>query len=403
MKILIPLFSPPTGTWGSLTRVLALGDAARARGQAVAFCAAGYLADRLEALGHRVFRMPEATMFGLPKPLSDAFSARSQDAAPPIPPGRSFGSIWLVLMMAGVARYGHLRALVKAQLAAADEWKPDLLFTEVDPSAFLVSRIRGIPIACTYASVLKVGIGDFAWRSLKSAAGRVLGEYGQGAVEPQEMILDARTLKIIPSIPELEKETPDTPDYVFTGSLFRSFRAGSEPAFRPEPGMRYVFAYIGTGSVRLGALRKVLPRVFANGESGGRPPAMCLVGSQNIPGEKRIGNVIFRPFWDAESLLPHCDWAFCHGGHNTIVQSLAHRVPLVVFPGPIFERRFNAAKVQESGADRWGELPDFNAEWIADALKRRGACAAQAARLGEKILSLGGASRAVEAMEGWGG
>ena len=47
MRILIPLFSPPAGTWGSLTRVLAVGKAAEARGHEAAFCAAGYLADRL--------------------------------------------------------------------------------------------------------------------------------------------------------------------------------------------------------------------------------------------------------------------------------------------------------------------------------------------------------------------
>jgi hypothetical protein len=32
MRILIPLFSPPTGTWGGLTWVLAISEAARASG-----------------------------------------------------------------------------------------------------------------------------------------------------------------------------------------------------------------------------------------------------------------------------------------------------------------------------------------------------------------------------------
>ncbi|MHB1415778.1 MAG: hypothetical protein ACYC1C_11045 [Chloroflexota bacterium] len=41
-------------------------------------------------------------------------------------------------------------------------------------------------------------------------------------------------------------------------------------------------------------------------------------------------------------MLPRCDWTVCHGGQHTIVQSLLHGVPLIVLPGPIFERRFNA-------------------------------------------------------------
>jgi UDP:flavonoid glycosyltransferase YjiC (YdhE family) len=33
---------------------------------------------------------------------------------------------------------------------------------------------------------------------------------------------------------------------------------------------------------------------------------------------------------------------FCRGGPNAIIQSLASSVPLIIFPGSIFERRFNA-------------------------------------------------------------
>lgn len=70
MRILIPLFSPPTGTWGSLTRVLAIEGAASDLGHDVAFTASGPLADRLEELGRHVYRTPQATMLGLPRPLS---------------------------------------------------------------------------------------------------------------------------------------------------------------------------------------------------------------------------------------------------------------------------------------------------------------------------------------------
>jgi UDP:flavonoid glycosyltransferase YjiC (YdhE family) len=288
--------------------------------------------------------------------------------------------------------------LVQAQLTAADAFKPDFLFTEVDPAAFLVSRIRGIPIACTYASVLETGIGDFAWRAMEKSAGRVLQDFGRQPGDLREMLFGGDVLKLIASIPELEREIPAAPDYVFTGNLLHSFRVESEQAFRPEEGRRYVFVYMGTASVRLSAMRRVLPRVFPGGPS---ETAHCLVGSQSMTEELRIGNVVFRPFWDAESLMPHCEWVFCHGGHNTVIQSLKHGAPLLIFPGPIFERRFNAERVQAAGAGRFGETPEFNPHWIAEAMGARDACAANAARLGEKIRALGGARRAVEAMEGW--
>lgn len=101
MKLLVLLFSPPTGSWGSLTRVLAIADAAIQKGHQVAFCASGYLAHRLGKNGYNVFKMPASTMFGLPKPISRLIKSRSQKTALPIRPGRSFGSIWFVLRLSG--------------------------------------------------------------------------------------------------------------------------------------------------------------------------------------------------------------------------------------------------------------------------------------------------------------
>jgi hypothetical protein len=70
MRLLIPVFSPATGTWGGLTRAVAIADAAVAAGHEVAVCASGSVADTVERHGHWVYRSPEATMFGLPGPLT---------------------------------------------------------------------------------------------------------------------------------------------------------------------------------------------------------------------------------------------------------------------------------------------------------------------------------------------
>ncbi len=42
-RLLITLFSPATGTWGGLTRVVAIANAAAKAGQTAAFCASGPL------------------------------------------------------------------------------------------------------------------------------------------------------------------------------------------------------------------------------------------------------------------------------------------------------------------------------------------------------------------------
>jgi hypothetical protein len=49
-----------------------------------------------------------------------------------------------------------------------------------------------------------------------------------------------------------------------------------------------------------------------------------------------------------------------------------------------------------------GKVDQFTAEWIRTSLERQPKCAAQAAVLGKRIRSYGGAAAAVKAIEQWG-
>ena len=102
-------------------------------------------------------------------------------------------------------------------------------------------------------------------------------------------------------------------------------------------------------------------------------------------------------------MLRQCDWTICHGGQNTIIQSLVHDVPLLIFPGPIFERRYNAKQVQATGAGKMGESSDFNASWLRTKMDKHSEYSRHAALLGARIRSYGGAPAAVEAISHWHG
>jgi UDP:flavonoid glycosyltransferase YjiC (YdhE family) len=394
MKVLIPVFSPSTGTWGSLTRVLAVAGALGRRGHEVAFCASGPITARLEAAGYKVYTMPQATMFGLPETISRRLAARSQDFSLPVRQGRSVGSVWFVLKLSGMTGYPYLSRLVEAELAAVRDFGPDLLFTEMDPGAFVVSKLTGIRLFATYASVMTRGIGSKAWRQLDRSMARILAEHGSNRSIPPGLYPDPDVVKIIPSIPELEEAGLGGDGYHFVGSLLKSFRSEADPDFEFEEGKRYVFVYVGTGSVSMKRVMKVLPEVFPAGSD-----TVCLVGSQSARGETRLGNVIIRPFFDADAAIPRCDWVICHGGHNTLIQSLLAGKPLLIFPGPIFERRFNARMVAEAGAGLFAELGDFSPVWLTAALRERPRYAARAAALGSHIASLGGPADVVALME----
>lgn len=394
MRLLIPLFSPATGTWGGLTRVLAMAEASQRAGHTVAFCASGELEAVLRQRGYTVYPTPPSTLFGLPESLSRRMEARSQRVSLPVPPGKAIGNIWMVLALSGMARANYLKKLVEAERQAALDFAANALFTDLDPGAFLLARIVDLPIASTYASIARQGIGSLPWWLARQAIAAVMRTYGLRPERPEALCFGPQTLKIIPSIPELDDTPPNQPDARYVGQLLGEIEPRCRLDFMPEPGKRYIYVYVGTGSISLDVLRAMLPQVFpAEG------PYRVLVGAQSVQQVERLGAVEFRPYVSAQAILPYADFTLCHGGQNTIIQSLLNGVPLLIFPGPIFERRYNARKVQEAGAGRMGELPNFTPAWLTAVLADQAQMAQAAVRLGTRIRAYGGAPQAVTALE----
>jgi len=316
----------------------------------------------------------------------------------PVKPGRSVGNIWLVLLISGLARSSYLRRLVAEEIKAASAFQADKLFTDLDPGAFLTSAVTGLPLASAYAHIVTHGSGTLPWKLIQRAIAPVLRSYGLPALTPDELFFGESVLKIIPSIPELDGTDPGRSDVRYVGQLLGPIQSHSATDFQIEIGRRYVFVYMGTGSISLDTLQNILPQVFpSNGDQ------VCLVGAQSINSPYRLGAVEFRPYVPADALLPMCDWTICHGGQNTIIHSLLHGIPLLIFPGPIFERRYNASKVEEAGAGLMGEVNEFTVKWICASFEQQSECASQAAALGRRIRSYGGAPVAVEAISKWSG
>jgi UDP:flavonoid glycosyltransferase YjiC (YdhE family) len=392
MRLLIGLFSPPTGTYGGLTRGLAVAGAARGRGHHVVFAASGAIVAALRERGERVHELPAPTILGLPEPVSRRIGQRSQRARLPVPEGRSVGNIWAVLAFSGLASRRYLHTATRAYLQVIAAAGPDVLFTDLDPVTVLAGQITGLPTAITYASVMERGRGSPPWRALRHAANTVLREHGQALFDPHRLYFGARVAKIIPSVPQLDDADPTRPDVTYTGPLI----AGLHPS-QPSPGDdrgRMVYVYVGTGSLPLPRLRRVLPAVFP---AGG--PVTCLVGAPSLSRPERAGAVEFRPYVPAGDILPTTDWTICHGGQNTIAQSLLHHVPLLIFPGPIFERRYNAAKTQAAGAGQLCELSDFAPDRLQALLGHRDRYTAGAAALGQALRASSGPNGAIDVLE----
>lgn len=392
MRLLVTLFSPVSATFGGLTRMVAIAEAASKAGHDIAFCTAGAQEAKLRARGYKVYTIPQATMFGLPRPISRVIERRSQETALPVKQGRSVGSIWFVHMLSGYARAGYLRRLLDAQKYAALDFKANVLLTDIDPGAYMLAYVLGLPLASTYQNVMTQGKDSFAWKLMRRAMDTTLKANGKMPRDPHQLFFDPSVLKIVPSIPELDGADPARPDVCYVGHLLGDVQQQAAP--QGDPGRRYTLVYVGTGSIPLDKLRKVLPVIFPD---GGR--LHCLVGAQSIETPEHYGAVDIQSYIPVEALLPQSEWVICHGGQNTIIQALRRDVPLLIFPGPIFERRFNAERVQAAGAGKMGEIDDFNADWLNQALAQQAEFTSAARELGQKIRALGGADAAIRALE----
>jgi UDP:flavonoid glycosyltransferase YjiC (YdhE family) len=398
MRLMIPLFSPATGTWGGLTRAVAIAQAAQRLGHEVAFCASGSLEETLRQRGYRVYTLPAPTMFGLPGSISRLLARRTQKASIPISAGKSFGNIWFVHVFSGMCQRSMLKQLVACELEAIKDFQPDKVFTDLDLAAYLSAAIAGIPIASAFQGVMLEGKGSWFWKIVRSATANVQKHYQIPVVPPEQLAFGPQVLKIIPSIPELEGVDPGRPDICYVGQLLGEIKTEQGGNFSPESGKRYLFVYLGTGALPLEKIYHVLPTLLKEYEN-----IEAVVGGVHLESMKQIGAVQFQSYVSAQAILPYCDWTVCHGGQNTIIQSLLHYVPLLIFPGPIFERRFNAMQVQEYGAGKMGEVTDFNRDWLRSQLTLHDQLAVGAQFLGEKIRRYGGAPQAVEAIAGWNG
>lgn len=397
-RLIMPLFSPTMGTLGGLTRAIAVANAAIERGFELAFCASGSVERTLRQRGYRVYTLPSPTMLGLPKIFSRMYARRSKNVSIPVKPGKSFGSVWFVFFVSGNANRNYLKRLVAAELEAFRDFRADRVFTDLDLGAYLSASIAGLPLACAFQGVLLEGKGTLFWNMVRGATDFVLKAYQQPLAPPEELAFGKHVLKVIPSIPALEGVDGNQRDICYVGQLLGEIQAEKQAEFQPERGKHYIFAYLGTGAVPMKTLRKVLPSLIPPGDA-----RTIIVGGAGPLSLERMGAVEFRDYVSADALLPHCDWTICHGGQNTIIQSLLHGVPLLVFPGPIFERRYNAQKVQECGAGMMGELPDFTPQWLLPRLEQKDRFSTQARRLGEQISTYGGAQQAVEAIASWDG
>lgn len=188
------------------------------------------------------------------------------------------------------------------------------------------------------------------------------------------------------------------PHYRFVGPSLGARPAGVDfPWDWLDPVRQHVLVSLGTINAPAG--RRFLTEAVGALATMAEQVQAVVVGPPDLVGDPPA-NVLIREFVPQLALLPHIDAVVTHAGHNTVCESLAHGIPLVVAPirddQPIV-----AQQVADAGAGirvkfgrvRAGELGQAVAEVLSEP-SYRGA----ARRLRASFAAAGGAAAAADAL-----
>lgn len=243
------------------------------------------------------------------------------------------------------ARYYRRTVLaehLKRDLAAIDEMRPQIVVTDMQPTAVLAARLRGLP-------VVSLADTDFLWStpnpwmpwsasppnlmlphpSALDAINELATSHGLDPVAgTSDLLWGDRT--IVPSAPEVEPPPPAptgraAADYV--GPL--NWDPPGPPA-RParRPGTSHVYVSIGSGGmVTERALRELLTALD-------RPDRTVFLsaGFSQAPWLKQYGSIELGGFTGIAGPIAWADLVVNHGGYSTVVACLAAGKPQVVLP-----------------------------------------------------------------------
>ena len=113
-----------------------------------------------------------------------------------------------------------------------------------------------------------------------------------------------------------------------------------------------IVAYMGNGTISGKHLLATMTKAFGNTDFE------IYIATKEIDAFQQ-NNIHVAKRFDFEKLLPEAIAFVSHGGQNSMMQSLLNGVPLIVCPGRVFERQYNAASIEKLQAGVYLKETEF--------------------------------------------
>ena len=381
-RVLLVPMAAMAETAGSFARVKQLSAALIAAGHEVAVCCA-------EDVNYSVIEDTVKYPLSVPVPLGmpefigkHTFPIAQKLGVTSVKKINSFED---VLYITGNISYKYLNKSVTEIRRAIKEFRPDIVYSEFNISAITAARLEGkrcfisasVPTQTEYGCNPKYATG----------LNRLLKEHGLDRVGSCLDVFEWAEKKFVPSCYELEPI--EDSKVVYCGTLKKTKVRTSDNE------RNKIVAYMGNGTISVKKMQKEVSAAFAGSRYEVYIAGHGLKESVN-------GNIYTAPYFDFSKLLPESVLYINHGGQNSMTDGLINSVPLLICPGKVFERKYNASSVVNTGAGLELSYEDFNAENIrmkADSIIEDESFSKQAAMLGRRLLQLGGCSNIVRECE----
>ena len=384
MKLLLTPMSTLAETGGSMTRTRAIAMKALEKGHDAAFCSGEDLNYR-PLNGVMNYPAPIPSPCGLPLSIGKKLLTFAQRIG--IQARIAVRDFEQVLQLIGALDKDYFTADVEDVRSAIRHFEADVVFTEHRLAPIVAARLERVKSVTSYSTPIERSRHNPCCGRYSNAVKHVIQAYQLPAIRSVLDIYDWSLGKIIPSSPELEPVDDKQVQYV--GALLENHtRRESLPG-------KNILAYMGNGTISAAKLYRIVREAF-----GGTDYQVFLATKALKPCIENNIHVDRR--FDFHELLQEAAMVISHGGQNSMTQSLLHGVPLLVCPGKIFERQYNAKAIARLGAGKVIREHEFTARAVRNVLHEYRSIPSfreNARKAGTELHELGGAGKLIEILE----
>jgi MGT family glycosyltransferase len=224
---------------------------------------------------------------------------------------------------------GH--AMLDGVEAVVQSWRPDVMVSDQQALAgAAVAQRHGLPWATSATTSAELVDPLAAMPLAADWVGRQLAEFraAAGAAGPGDLRFSEHLVLVFSTARLVDAERRFPAQVAFVGpSLSDRPQAEPFPWDWLDPDVPHVLVSLGTVNAEAGA------PFFAAAAAGlADLPLQAVVVAPPELVTARADNLLVRPHVPQLALLPQLDAVVCHAGHNTVCETLAHGLPLVVAP-----------------------------------------------------------------------